>query len=145
MFALTADRRTIGFVQFRVSVDIPYCSSSLTMCCRMFAHHNCQQDAYDNREGLHPNDQQDKNTMVNSINTSSVHSFMDTQASVDIAAQRLKDMAMASMETMLQSEPNVLLRLCWIYLPDFVIFEYDLPAACKEDKTLAATMQQTRK
>ena len=113
----------------------------------MFEHHNCQQDAYDDREGLHPNNEQDKNAMVNSINTSfaSVLSFVDTQASVDIAAQRLKDMAMASMETMLQSEPNLLLRLCWIYLPDFVIFEYDLPAACKEDKTLAATVQQTRK
>ncbi len=117
------------------------------MCCRMFEHHNCQQDAYDDREGLHPNNEQDKNAMVNSINTSfaSVLSFVDTQASVDIAAQRLKDMAMASMETMLQSEPNLLLRLCWIYLPDFVIFEYDLPAAYKEDKTLAATVQQTRK
>ena len=113
----------------------------------MFEHRNCQQDRYDDHQGLHPNDEQDKNSMVTSINTSSasVLSFVDTQVSVDIAAQRLKDMTMASMETMLQSEPKMLLRLCWIYLPDFVIFEYDLPAACKEDKTLAAIVQQTQK
>ena len=92
-----------------------------------------------------PNDERDKNALVKAINTSSAHSFIDTQASVDIATQRLKDMDMASMETMLQSEPTMLLRLCWIYLPDFVIFEYDLPAACKEDKTLAAIVQQTQK
>ena len=111
----------------------------------MFEHYNCQQDAYDDHEGLHPNDERDKEAMANSINPSSVHSFMDTQASVDIAAQRLKHMAMVSMETMLQSQPKLLLRLCWIYLPDFVIFEYDLPAACKEDKTLAVIVQQTQK
>ena len=112
---------------------------------RMLEHYNCQQDAYDDHEGLHPNDERDKNALVKAINTSSAHSFIDTQASVDIATQRLKDMDMASMETMLQSEPTMLLRLCWIYLPDFVIFEYDLPAACKEDKTLAAIVQQTQK
>mmetsp|Transcript_11528 Transcript_11528/g.16218 ORF Transcript_11528/g.16218 Transcript_11528/m.16218 type:complete len:378 (-) Transcript_11528:23-1156(-) len=112
---------------------------------RMFEHYNCQQDAYDGHEGLHPNDEQDKKALANAINTSSVHSFMDTQASVDIAAQRLKDMAVASMETMLQSQPKFLLFLCWIYLPDFVIFDYDLPAACTADETLAAIVQQTKK
>ena len=111
----------------------------------MFEHYNCQQDAYDGHEGLHPNDEQDKKALANAINTSSVHSFMDTQASVDIAAQRLKDMAVASMETMLQSQPKFLLFLCWIYLPDFVIFDYDLPAACTADETLAAIVQQTKK
>ena len=46
---------------------------------KLFEDHNGQQDAYDECEGLHPNDEQDKEALVKTMKSSSVHSFMDAQ------------------------------------------------------------------
>jgi len=113
---------------------------------RMFHDAHCDHPgSFDTAIGLHPNDPKDRSSMEALIWPPQEYQpfVLASTDEVTSAATSLQRREVASMQEVLTKTSALHLRtLCWIYLPDFVVFRYEPPQLCQEEPALREILQQ---